>query len=118
MKKNKYIIYGEPSIGKKEISAVLKVIKSKWIGSGPVTQVFEKKFKNYKKSKYCLALNSCTAGLHLSLKALDIQQDDEVITTPLTFCSTINSILLVGAKPILVDINPDRLNIDEHLIHN
>ena len=118
MKIKDYITYGEPSIGAKEIKSILKVIKSKWIGSGPVTEAFEKKFKNYKKSKNCLALNSCTAGLHLSLLALNIKKGDEVITTPLTFCSTINSILLVGAKPVLVDINPETLNIDESKIKN
>ncbi len=116
MKNKKYIVYGEPSIGNGEIEAVLKVIKSKWIGSGPITQKFEEDFKKYKKSSNCLALNSCTAGLHLSLKAMNIKSGDEVITTPLTFCSTINSILLVGAKPVLVDINPSTLNIDENLI--
>ena len=116
MKIKDYITYGEPAIDVKEIESVLKVIKSKWIGSGPVTQLFEKKFKQYKKSKNCLALNSCTAGLHLSLLTLNIKKGDEVITTPLTFCSTINSILLVGAKPVLVDINSETLNIDESKI--
>jgi dTDP-4-amino-4,6-dideoxygalactose transaminase len=116
MKIKNYITYGEPAIGPDEVNAVLNVIKSKWIGSGPVTEKFEKKFKEYKKSNYCLALNSCTAGLHLSLKAMNIGRGDEVITTPLTFCSTINSILLVGAKPVLVDINPNTLNIDEKKI--
>jgi dTDP-4-amino-4,6-dideoxygalactose transaminase len=116
MKIKKYITYGEPAIGPDEVKAVLNVIKSKWIGSGPATEKFEKKFKEYKKSNYCLALNSCTAGLHLSLKAMNIGPGDEVITTPLTFCSTINSILLVGATPVLVDINPSTLNIDEKKI--
>jgi dTDP-4-amino-4,6-dideoxygalactose transaminase len=116
MKIKNYITYGEPAIGPDEVNAVLNVIKSKWIGSGPVTEKFEKKFKEYKKSNYCLALNSCTAGLHLSLKAMNIGRGDEVITTPLTFCSTINSILLVGAKPVLVDINSNTLNIDEKKI--
>ena len=111
-----YITYGAPTIGSKEINAVVKVIKSKWIGSGPIAQRFEKEFKQYKKSKYCLSINSCTAGLHLSLMAMNIKPGDEVITTPLTFCSTINSILLVGAKPVLVDINPNTLNIDEEKI--
>lgn len=118
MKIKKYITYGEPAIGKKEINSVIKVIKSKWIGSGPITQRFEREFKKYKKSKYCLSLNSCTAGLHLSLLTINVKPGDEVITTPLTFCSTINSILFVGAKPVLVDINPDTLNIDEEKIKN
>ena len=109
----KTIPFGLPSIDKEEINAVKRVIESKWIGSGPITQDFEKKFNRYKKSKYSLSVNSCTAGLHLSLIVLGIKQGDEVITTPLTFCSTINSILLVGAKPVLVDINKETFNFDE-----
>ena len=107
------IPFGLPSINREEINAVKKVIQSKWIGSGPITQSFEKKFNKYKKSKYSLSVNSCTAGLHLSLLVLGIKSGDEVITTPLTFCSTINSILMVGAKPVLVDINRETLNLDE-----
>ena len=109
----KTIPFGLPCISNEEISAVKKVIESKWIGSGPITQEFERKFKIYKKSKYALSVNSCTAALHLSLRVLGIQEGDEVITTPLTFCSTINSIILTGAKPVLVDIDKETLNIDE-----
>ncbi len=111
-----FITFGEPNIGKEEITLLKKTISSKWIGSGPTTEIFEEKFKKYKKTKYSLSLNSCTAALHLSLISLNIKKGDEVITTPMTFCSTINSILLVGAKPVLVDINPDTLNIDENKI--
>ncbi len=108
--------FGRPDIGNNEIRAVKKVIESKWIGSGPVTEKFEKMFKKYKKSKIALSVNSCTAAMHLALLSLNIGRGDEVITTPMTFCSTINSILLVGAKPVLVDINLDTLNIDEKKI--
>jgi len=116
MYKKKFIIFGTPTIGKDEINAVKNVLTSKWIGSGIITEKFEKKFKEYKKSTYSLSLNSCTAGLHLSLKILNIKKGDEIITTPLTFCATINSILLAGATPVLVDINPLTLNIDENKI--
>ena len=109
----KTIPFGLPCISKDEINAVKKVIESKWIGSGPITQKFERKFRVYKKSKYALSVNSCTAALHLSMRVLGIKEGDEVITTPLTFCSTINSIILTGAKPVLVDINKETLNIDE-----
>ena len=112
----KTIPFGLPSIDKEEINAVKRVIESKWIGSGPVTQDFENKFTKYKKSKYSLSVNSCTAGLHLSLIVLGVKHGDEVITTPLTFCSTINSILLVGAKPVLVDIDKKTFNFDENKI--
>ena len=76
----KTIPFGLPCISNEEISAVKKVIESKWIGSGPITQEFERKFKIYKKSKYALSVNSCTAALHLSLRVLGIQEGDEVIT--------------------------------------
>lgn len=112
----KFITFGEPNIGQKEINYLKKTISSKWIGSGPTTEKFEKKFRNYKKSKFSLSVNSCTAALHLSLISLGLKKGDEVITTPMTFCSTINSILLIGAKPVLVDINPNTLNIDENKI--
>ena len=116
--KNKIKLF-DPTIGKEEETAVKKVLTSRFWASGAgigSVQRFEKEFKQYKKSKYCLSVNSCTAGLHLSLMAMNIKPGDEVITTPLTFCSTINSILLVGAKPVLVDINPNTLNIDEEKI--
>ena len=74
MNKKKFIIFGIPSIGKDEINAVKKVMASKWIGSGLVTENFEKKFAKYKKSFYSLSLNSCTAALHLSLKVLNIKK--------------------------------------------
>ena len=114
--KKQTIGFGRPDIGNNEINAVKKVIESKWIGSGPVTEKFERMFKKYKKTKIALSVNSCTAAMHLALLSLNIGRGDEVITTPMTFCSTINSILLVGAKPVLVDINIDTLNIDEKKI--
>jgi dTDP-4-amino-4,6-dideoxygalactose transaminase len=114
--RREFIGFGRPDIGNNEIRAVKKVIQSKWIGSGPVTEKFEEMFRKYKKSKIALSVNSCTAAMHLTLLSLNIGHGDEVITTPMTFCSTINSILLVGAKPVLVDINLDTLNIDEKII--
>ncbi len=108
----KKIIFGQPSIGNEEINYITKVIKSKWIGSGKVTEKFENNFKNYKKSKFAVSVNSCTAALHLSLIYCGVKIGDEVITTPMTFASTINSIAMIGAKPILADINPETFNID------
>ena len=112
----KQIIFGQPSIGKEEINYITKVVNSKWIGSGSVTEKFEKKFQLYKKSKYALSVNSCTAALHLSLIYCGVKRNDEVITTPMTFASTINSIAMVGAKPILADIDPETFNIDSKKI--
>tara|TARA_B100000795_G_scaffold264341_1_gene244726 strand:- start:92 stop:1261 length:1170 start_codon:yes stop_codon:yes gene_type:complete len=110
--KKKLIIFGKPQLTNEEVKSVTKVIKSKWIGSGPITEEFERRFKNYKKSKHALSVNSCTAALHLSLMYCGIKYNDEVITTPMTFASTINSIILAGAKPVLADIDPNNFNID------
>lgn len=108
----KYIIFGKPSLGNEEIIYLKKVFNSKWIGTGPVTEKFENNFKNYKKTNYSLSVNSCTAALHLSLLSLNLKKGDEVITTPMTFASTINSIILAGGTPVLADINKDTFNID------
>ena len=110
--KNKFIPFGKPHVGDEEIKFITKVIKSKWIGSGPITETFENNFKKYKKSKYALSVNSCTAALHLSLIYCGIKYNDEVITTPMTFASTINSIIISGAKPVLADIDPKSFNIN------
>ncbi len=110
--KKKFIPFGKPYIGREEIKFITNVIKSKWIGSGPITETFENNFKKYKKSKYALSVNSCTAALHLSLIYCGIKYNDEVITTPMTFASTINSIILSGAKPVLADIDPKSFNIN------
>ena len=108
----KYITFGAPLIGNKEINSVTKCLKSGWIGTGPKAQEIEKKFSKYQKSKNSIAVNSCSAALHLSLKSLNLKKGDEVITSALTFCSTVNSIILSGAKPVLADVNFETQNID------
>lgn len=108
----KYITFGAPSFGNAEINSVVKCIKSGWVGTGPKVQEFEKKFSIYKDVKSSIAVNSCTAALHLSLKSLNLSKTDEVITSALTFCSTVNSIILSGAKPVLADVEFNSQNID------
>ncbi len=112
-RKRKFIVFGKPYWKNAEIKELIDTIKSGWWGTGPKTELFEEKFKDYIGCKYALGVNSATAGLHLSLVSLGVKEDDEVITTPMTFCSTVNAIMHVGAKPIFVDINPDTWNIDE-----
>ena len=112
----KFITFGKPCYDKNDIKLVNEVLKSKWIGTGKKTLEFENNFSKYKNIKYSLALNSCTAALHLSLLSVNIKKGDEVITTPLTFCSTINTILHVGGIPVLADINENTLNIDPEQI--
>ena len=108
----KFITFGRPSLYPGELKEITSTLKSGWLGTGPKSYQFEKNFSNYTKSKYSLALNSCTAAIFLTLKYLGLKEGDEVITTPLTFCSTVSSILHVGATPVLADINKETLNID------
>ena len=90
----KFITFGKPSLYEGELREITKTLKSGWLGTGPKSYKFEKKFSDYNKSKYSLALNSCTAAIFLTLKYLRIKEGDEIITTPLTFCSTVNSICM------------------------
>ena len=107
-----FLPFGDPDIGKDEINEVVECLKSGWLGTGPRVKEFEVLFAQYKDIKNALAVNSCTAAIYLALKCLDIGPGDEVITTPMTFCSTVNSIIHTGAKPVLADIIEDTLNID------
>jgi len=109
---NKYITFGAPMIEEPEIEEVVASLRSGWLGTGPKVTEFENLVKGYVGAKYAVALNSCTAGLHLSLIAQGVGHGDEVITTPLTFCATVNAIIHVGAVPIFADINPLTMNID------
>ncbi|TSC70628.1 MAG: hypothetical protein CEO12_208 [Parcubacteria group bacterium Gr01-1014_46] len=112
-KQNKYIVFGAPLIGEPEINEVVKTLRSGWLGTGPKVAQFEKMISQLTGAKYCMAVNSCTAALHLSMIASGIGEGDEVITTPLTFCATANSIIHSGATPVFVDVNPETMNIDE-----
>jgi len=99
-------------IGREEEEEVIQTLRSGLIGTGAKTELLEQEFAAYLGRKHAVGTNSCTAALHLSLLALGINAGDEVITTPMTFVSTVNSIVYVGAKPVFVDIEPDTMNID------
>lgn len=103
--------YHRPSIGPEEIEEVVSTLKSGWLTTGPRTARFEEEFRKFVNAPHAQAVNSCTAGLHLALAALNIGPDVEVITTPITFCATVNVILHVGATPVLADVGSDG-NID------
>jgi dTDP-4-amino-4,6-dideoxygalactose transaminase len=115
---DKYIVFGAPQITEAEISEVVDSLRSGWIGTGPKVARFEEKFRNYVGSEYAVALNSCTAGLHLSLLVADLRPGDEVITTPMTFCASVNTILHAGATPVLVDCDRDTQLIDPQRIED
>lgn len=106
------LVFGAPSISHEETEAVVEVMQSGWIGTGPKVSLFERMFCEYKEAEHAVAVNSCTAALHLSLLTLDLKPGDEVITTPLTFCATVNAIMHSGAIPVLADIDIKTLNID------
>ena len=107
-----FLIFGSPLIEQADIDEVVATLKSGWIGSGPRVSRFEADFAHYKGATHAAAVNSCTAALHLSMIAAGIGPGDEVITTPLTFCATVNAILHCGAKPVLADVDPATMNID------
>jgi len=111
MPQMRYIPFNLPTIEEEEIEEVVNTLKSGWLTTGPKTAQFEREFQEYVGARYSLAVNSATAGMHLALAALGVGAGDEVITTPLTFCATVNTILQVGATPVLADIREDG-NID------
>lgn len=110
--RNDFLVFGSPNIDDAEIEGVISVMKSGWLGTGPKVAQFEKNFAAYKGVEGAAAVNSCTAALHLSLLAAGVGPGHEVITTPMTFCSTVNVIIHVGATPVLADIDKQSLNID------
>ncbi len=95
-----------------EINEVVDTLKSGWLTTGPKTHRFEEDFKEYIGCKHALGLNSCTAGLHLSIAAMEFPEGSEVITTPMTFPATANVIVHERLRPVFVDIEPGTLNID------
>lgn len=107
-----FLPFSTPTIEDAEINEVVDSLRSGWITTGPKVKRFEEDFKAYVGAKFAIPLSSATAGLHLTLLALGIKEGDEIITTPMTFASTVSICILCGAKPVLVDIEPGTLNID------
>lgn len=110
--KTNFLVFGSPLIEEAEIDEVVRCMRSSWLGTGPRVAQFESDFSRYKGVERAAALNSCTAALHLSILATGVRRGDEVITTPMTFCATANSILHTGATPVLADVDPVTMNID------
>jgi dTDP-4-amino-4,6-dideoxygalactose transaminase len=104
--------FSRPSIGEDEIREVVDCLRSGWITTGPRTAQFERDFAAAVGAPHALAVTSATAGLHLAMLALAFQPGDEVITTPLTWPATVNAIVLAGGNPVLVDVEPETLNLD------
>lgn len=107
----KIIPFTKPTIGEKEKKELLKTLSSGWLTSGEKVLLFEKNLKNYIGCKFVKVLDSCTSALHLAVLSCGITKGDEVITTPFTFCATVNAIIHAGAKPVFADIDKQTFNI-------
>jgi dTDP-4-amino-4,6-dideoxygalactose transaminase len=114
--RSNFLPFSAPTIDEAEINEVVDSLKSGWITTGPKVKRFEEAFKAYVGAPFAIPLSSATAGLHLTLLALGIKEGDEIITTPMTFASTVSMIILCGGTPVLADIEPGTLNIDVSLI--
>ncbi|MFZ2396886.1 MAG: aminotransferase class I/II-fold pyridoxal phosphate-dependent enzyme [Smithella sp.] len=114
--RKKFLPFSRPSIGKSEINKMTTCLKSGWITTGALCKEFEDKFCQLTGSRQAISLNSATAGMHITLSALNIGPGDEIITPSMTFASTVNMIALSGAKPVFVDIDYGTLNINTNLI--
>lgn len=113
-----FLVFGAPQIDEAEIAEVVACLRSGWLGTGPRVAQFERDFAAFHgvQAAQMAAVNSCTAALHVSMLAADIEHGSEVITTPLTFCATVNAILHAGLVPVLADVDPSSQNIDPDAI--
>ncbi|HUR27885.1 MAG TPA: DegT/DnrJ/EryC1/StrS family aminotransferase [Planctomycetota bacterium] len=114
--KERFLVFGKPTIEEPEIAEVVDSMRNCWLGTGPKVARLEREFAAYKGAPQAVAMNSCTAALHLSILAAGLKPGDEVITTPLTFCATVNAILHAGAKPVLADVDRRTQNIDPNSV--
>lgn len=114
MDAKKFLVFGSPAIGEDEIAELNACLQSGWLGTGPRVAQFEQDFARYKgvPASQVAAVNSCTAALHVSMVAARLPPGAEVITTPLTFCATVNAIIHAGLTPVLADVDPVTMNID------
>lgn len=103
-------------IGEEEIAEVVDSLRSGWVTTGPKTKRFEEEFAHYVGAEHAIAVNSCTAGLHVSLAALGIGPGDEVIVPAITFCATANVVVHLGARPVIVDVEGPSLEISPEAI--
>src|SRR6202790_1534186 len=118
VKRDQFLVFGSPLIQEAEINEVVDTLRSGWLGTGPKVARFQENFRQYTGAKNAMAVNSCTAGLHVSMLVAGLKPGDEVITTPMTFCATVNSIIHTGATPVMVDCNRDTQLIDPQRIED
>ena len=109
---DEFLPFSRPTISREAIEEVVACLQSGWITTGPRVKKFEEALAVYVGAPRVLALSSATAGLHLALAALSLEPGDEVITTPMTFAATLNTIVLAGGRPVLIDVEPATYNMD------
>jgi dTDP-4-amino-4,6-dideoxygalactose transaminase len=114
--RSEFLSFSPPLIGEEEIEEVVQALRSGWITTGPRVERFQSEFKDFIGAESALALNSCTGAMHIALAVLGIGPGDRVVSTTMTFASTIHVIEHAGARPVLVDVEPDTLNIDPERI--
>ncbi len=107
-----FLPFHRPDLGEAEIEAVVACLRSGWLTTGPRCRAFEEQFAEYIGARHAVAVNSCTAGLHLALEALGIGPDDAVLVPTMTFTATAEIVQYLGAQPVLVDCDPVTLNLD------
>ena len=107
-----FLPFHQPLVDADDERAVVETLRSGWLTTGPRTKDFERVLAAYTGATRCIAVNSCTAALHLALEAIGVGSGDEVITSPITFASTANVIVHRGARPVFVDVDADTLNLD------
>jgi len=105
-----FVPFSPSNVGPDEIEEVVATLESGWLTTGPRVRRFEADFAAYTGAPHAVAVNSCTAALHLSLLACGVGPGDEVVTTPLTFCATANVVVHTGATPVFADIDPSTWN--------
>jgi perosamine synthetase len=110
--REKLLPYGRQSLDEEDIQAVVEVLKSDWLTTGPKVAEFEEQFAEWVGARHAVSLSSGTAALHAAAFAAGLKSGDEAITTPMTFCATANCILYQGAVPIFADVSSDTLNLD------
>ncbi|MBI5456426.1 DegT/DnrJ/EryC1/StrS family aminotransferase [Candidatus Kaiserbacteria bacterium] len=106
-----FLVFGSPLIEQPEIDEVVATLKSGWIGTGPKTHKFEDAFKAHTGTKHAIALSSCTAALHLALRAIGVSEGDEIIVPSMTFAATANTVVHCGARPVFADCDRETQNI-------
>lgn len=115
-KQRDFLPFAQPDLGDSELAEIREALASGWVTTGPKTRQFETEFATYVGAEHAIAVNSCTAAMHLALEAIGLRAGDEVITTPYTFAATAEVVRYFDAQPVFVDILPTDLNVDPALI--